>query len=160
MTEEKRKMKPNEWLDSSSDKGRKFLSKLDFYDKYYFESLAIHLTDFLKNTPVPILTTWDARHKRIYFAIGKETVYYPVNTEISYADYVHQVERWAYQFYPKYKLQVETQIGLTDAEIFEKVKHEGYDLNDAILLTKPITVEELGVIERIYILLMRRSFYK
>lgn len=151
MTTEERKMKPNEWLDSSSEKGRKFLSKLDFHDMYYFESLAIHLTDFLRNTPVPILTTWDAKNKRIYFSIGKESSFFPVSTEISYDDYLTQVERWTKNYYPQYKVEVKKEVPLSDEEIYEKVR-EGYDLNDAILLTKEIIKEEFGMIERIYIM--------
>jgi hypothetical protein len=44
----------NKWLESSE-----FINSTSFYDKYYLESLCHHLSNFIKNVPVPLLVDYN-----------------------------------------------------------------------------------------------------
>lgn len=138
-------MKSNRWLESPE-----FISKVKFFDLYYLETLFHKVAAFIKNAPIPILSTWDAQHGSIYLSVGGNKQFFPIDVNIAYYDYVTVMKRWCSQFYPSYKVQVNTQIPYTDSEIMLMVK-DGMDLNDAILARKPHSYIEKGVIEKVYI---------
>jgi len=138
-------MKINKWLEDEQ-----FISKMNFSDKYYLETLCFKVAAFLKNIPVPVCSTWDASHKSIYFSIGDNKHFLPIDVNIAYYDYVTLIDKWARQFYPQYKVKIDTEIEYTDKEIMHFVQ-EGIDLNDAILRKKPHSYVEIGIIEKIFI---------
>jgi hypothetical protein len=141
--EEKDKKKPNFWLEDSN-----FIKKSNFSDHYYLESLGKHISNFLKNAPIPILTTYDPQFKKIYFSIGNEKKGFELNTNIAYYDYLTLVKRWLINYYPQYSIEYEIDVSLSDDEIYQKVK-EGVNLNDALAITKKATKKEKGIIEKI-----------
>jgi hypothetical protein len=138
-------MKPNGWLSDN-----KFLQNVEFYDKYYFQSLCLYIDNFIKNVPVPCITTWDYKHEQIYFSVGQESKPFKVDINIAYRDYITLVKRWLQQFYPRYEIGVEREISLPDEEIWEKVKKDGIKLDDALLITKKIKEKEIGIIEKVF----------
>lgn len=140
---EKEKRKANFWLEDSE-----FIGKSNFPDKYYLESLGKHISNYLKNAPIPVLTTYDPQNKRIYFSVGNEKKGFTLNTELSYYDYITIVKRWLTNFYPQYFLEYEIDVPLSDDEIYQKVR-EGINLNDAIQMTKKQNFKEKGIIEKI-----------
>jgi len=129
----------NKWLEDSE-----FIYNTKFEDKYYLESLCHHLSNFIKNVPIPVLCDYSERFKSIYFSVGEEKNNFPLTIDISYYDYITLVKRWLYQFYPRYEILIDT--GLDDNEILKLVREQGYNLNDALLETKK--VPEVGVIEK------------
>jgi len=139
-------MKSNKWLESPE-----FISKIKFYDAYYLETLLHKVAAFIKNAPVPILSTWDAQHNSIYLSIGENKQYFSVDINIAYYDFITLMKKWTSSFYPHYQIQIDTEIPYTDEEILDMVKNNGIDLNDAILLRKPHSYIERGVIEKVYI---------
>ncbi|HQJ76225.1 MAG TPA: hypothetical protein PKW14_11625 [Bacteroidota bacterium] len=143
--ETKQKFKPNEWLENES-----FMSKIDFHNKYYIESLGKVLASYIKTVPIPVLTTWDPVNKRIYFHVGQEKRFFEVDENINYWDYTYLVHKWLYQFFPRFEVEEEQEVELSEEEIFEKVK-EGMNLNDALLLRKKAIVKDVGVITKIHI---------
>ncbi len=143
--ETKQKFKPNEWLENES-----FMSKIDFHNKYYIESLGKVLASYIKTVPIPVLTTWDPVNKRIYFHVGQEKRFFEVDENINYWDYTYLVHKWLYQFFPRFEVEEEKEVELSEEEIFEKVK-EGMNLNDALLLRKKAIVKDIGVITKIHI---------
>ena len=143
--ETKQKFKPNEWLENES-----FMSKIDFHNKYYIESLGKVLASYIKTVPIPVLTTWDPVNKRIYFHVGQEKRFFEVDENINYCDYTYLVHKWLYQFFPRFEVEEEKEVELSEEEIFEKVK-EGMNLNDALLLRKKAIVKDIGVITKIHI---------
>ena len=143
--ETKQKFKPNEWLENES-----FMSKIDFHNKYYIESLGKVLASYIKTVPIPVLTTWDPVNKRIYFHVGQEKRFFEVDENINYWDYTYLVHKWLYQFFPRFEVEEEKEVELSEEEIFEKVK-EGMNLNDALLLRKKAIVKDVGVITKIHI---------
>jgi len=143
--ETKQKFKPNEWLENES-----FMSKIDFHNKYYIESLGKVLALYIKTVPIPVLTTWDPVNKRIYFHVGQEKRFFEVDENINYWDYTYLVHKWLYQFFPRFEVEEEKEVELSEEEIFEKVK-EGMNLNDALLLRKKAIVKDIGVITKIHI---------
>lgn len=138
-------MKPNDWLSDNE-----FLQKVKFYDKYYLLSLCVYIDNFIKNIPIPCITTWDYRHEQIYFSVGQESKPFKVDINIAYRDYVTLVQRWLQQFYPKYEVEIEKDIPLPDNEIWKIVKKDGIRLDDAILITKKIKEKEIGIIEKVF----------
>jgi len=138
-------MKVNSWLENEQ-----FISKMKFSDPYYLETLCFKIASFLKNVPVPVCSTYDAQHRSIYFSIGDNKHYLTLDTNISYYDFVTLIDKWTRNFYPQYKVEVNTEIEYTDEEIMELVK-TGVNLNDAILMRKPYSYIETGIIEKIYI---------
>lgn len=138
-------MKSNKWLESPE-----FISKIKFYDKYYLETLFHKVSSFIKNAPVPILSTWDAQHNSIYLSIGDNKQFFPIDTNIAYYDYITLMKRWCMSYYPSYSVKVDVEIPYTDEEIMNMVK-EGIDLNDALLARKPFSYIETGMIEKVYI---------
>ena len=76
-------MKPNEWLTD-----QKFLQNVEFYDKYYFNSLCLYIDNFIKNVPIPCITSWDYKYEQIYFTVGQESKPFKVDVNIAYRDYI------------------------------------------------------------------------
>jgi len=138
-------MKSNEWLVNDN-----FLSKVIFHDKYYFQCLCLAISNFIKNIPIPVITTWDYKYSQIYFIVGQEKKAFKVDVNISYNDYIFLVEQWLINFYPKYRISSEIEVPLSDKEILEKVQQENINLNDAQFLKKKIVVKEKGIIEKAY----------
>ena len=139
------KMKPNEWLESE-----RFLSKINFHNKYYIENLGKVFAAYLKTIPVPVLTTWDPVNKRIYVHIGNEKRFFEVDENINYDDFTYLVNKWVSNFFPKFEVEEEVETELSDEEIFEKVK-EGMKLDDALLLRKKAIKKDCGIITKIII---------
>ena len=136
-------MKSNEWLTNND-----FLQKVEFKNKYYFQSLCIYIDNFIKNIPIPVITTWDYKYQQIYFTVGQESKSFKIDVNIAYRDYITLVRRWIEQFYPKYEIEVEGEIILEDEkEILDRVK-KGMKLNDAIC--KKGKVKETGIIEKVF----------
>ena len=140
----KEKNKPNFWLEDDQ-----FISKMDFHDKFYIKNLCNHVAQFLKTIPIPVLTTWDPKYKRIYFHVGLIKNYFEVDENVNYWDYTTLVKRWLKQFFPQYNVKEEKEIELSDDEIQEKVK-EGIDINDALQIRKKGIVEDKGIITKIF----------
>lgn len=139
------KKKYNLWLISVE-----FLKKFNFSDRYYLESLCYHVHSFLKNVPVQVITYYDKTTDSICFCIGKNKKNFKLNIEIAPYDYVTVVKRWLYQFYPKYEYDYIIQEHYSDQEIIDMLKcKKVVDLNDALLLRKPIEKKEIGVIEKV-----------
>jgi len=129
----------NKWLEDSE-----FIHDTNFEDKYYLESLCHHLSNFIKNVPVPVLCDYSTRFKSIYFSVGEDKTNFPLTIDVSYYDYITLVKRWLYQFYPRYEVLVDSE--LDDDEILKLVREQGYNLNDALLERKKVS--EIGVIEK------------
>lgn len=140
---EKRKHKSNFWLTD-----QEFVSKMDFYDKFYITNLCEYLDSFLKTIPVPIMSTWDPKFKSIYFHLGKIKKNFEVDVNISYWDYTILVKRWLRQFFPQYRIIERIETELSDNEIEQAVR-EGISLNDALLLKREIDKEDFGIITKI-----------
>ena len=138
-------MKVNSWLENEQ-----FIAKMDFKDKYYLQKICFKVAAFLKNVPVPVCATWDNLHGSMYFSIGENKHYLALDVHISYYDFVTLIDKWTRQFYPQYKVQVDTEIEYTDEEILDLAK-KGINLNDALLMRKPYSYIESGVIEKIFI---------
>jgi hypothetical protein len=138
-------MRINSWLENEA-----FISKMKFNNLYYLETLCFKVAAFLKNIPVPVCATWDNKNKSIYFSIGENKHYIPIDTNIAYYDYITLIDKWARQFYPQYQVEIDTEIEYTDKEIMGLVS-QGVSLNDAILMRKPHSYIEIGVIEKIFI---------
>jgi hypothetical protein len=129
----------NKWLEDSE-----FIYNTNFEDKYYLESLCHHLSNFIKNVPIPVLCDYSTRYKSIYFSVGDDKNNFPLTIDISYYDYITLVKRWLYQFFPRYEVLIDAE--LDDDEILKLVREQGYNLNDALLERKK--VPEIGVIEK------------
>lgn len=139
------KLKPNEWLTN-----RQFLDYANVENRYYFETLCEYVSEYLKNTPIPVICTFDPKNQRLYFLIGKDNKnWWDINPDISYIDTLTLIKRWVKQFYPKYKLEYLAKVSLTDDEIYKKVSRENMRLDDAILLKKEILIEEKGIVGEI-----------
>lgn len=138
-------MKINTWLEDEQ-----FISKMNFDDQYYLETLCFKIAAFLKNIPVPVCSTYDRSHKSIYFLIGDNKHFLPIDVNISYYDYITLIDKWTRQFYPQYEVKINTEIEYTDIEIMKLVQ-EGINLNDALLMRKPHSYTEVGIIEKIFI---------
>jgi len=140
-------MKYNAWLEDSN-----FLLKMDFKDKYYLEVLLHKVAAFLKNTPIPIIATWDNKFKSIYFKVWDNKKFFSVDVNVSYPDMITLIKRWTKQFYPSYEVIVRKEIEYTEEEILtELVGEKKMDLNDALLARKNIEYTEIGVIEKVFI---------
>jgi len=135
--------KSNFWLEDID-----FLKKTNFKDLYYLESLTKHISNFLKNVPIPVLATYDAKYKRIYFSVGQHKKGFSLDVEIAYYDYITLVKRWLRKFYPQYKVIYEIEDLLSENEIYEKIK-QGMKFSEAASLTKKVKKTEIGVIEKI-----------
>ena len=129
----------NKWLEDSE-----YINSRNFEDKYYLESLCHHLSNFIKNVPIPVLCDYIERFKSISFSVGKEKNSFPLTIDISYYDYITLVKRWLQQFYPRYEVLIDAE--LSDDEILFLVREKGYSLNDALLERKKIP--EIGIIEK------------
>jgi hypothetical protein len=138
--------KINKWLENPD-----FLDKISFKDKYYLETLFHKIAAFIKNAPIPILSTWDNEHKSIYLSIGENKQFFTVSTDIAYYDVITLMRKWCIKFYPQYEIELEKQVEYTDEEIVEElVGKQGMNLNDAILARKTIKYIEKGIIEKVY----------
>ena len=138
-----RKLKANEWLESDA-----FIAKMDYPNKNFVKGLTQVVASFVWDAPVPILTTWDPVHKRIYFSIGTEKKYFELDENIDNYDFIVAVSRWAYKFFPYYELDEEIETELSDDEILAKVK-DGVNLDDAILMRKKIQIKERGTLIKV-----------
>ena len=143
--EDKKKKPANWWLTDDS-----FLSRVIFHDKYYFQSLCLHISNFVKNIPIPAITTWDYKYSQIYFIVGQEKKSFVVDVNISYEDYIFMVEEWLKQFYPQYRVKTIKEVNYSDKEILDIVEKEDIGLNEALLRKKITSVIENGMIERAY----------
>jgi hypothetical protein len=138
-----RKLKANEWLESDA-----FIAKMDYPNKDFVKSLTRVIASFVWEAPVPILTTWDPLHKRIYFSIGTDKRYFELDENVDNYDYIVNVSRWAYKYFPYYELDEEKEVELSDDEILAKVQ-KGVNLDDAILLRKKIQIKERGTLVKV-----------
>ena len=140
-------MTPNKWLDNF-----KFLENVEFHDKIYFQILAKEISNYLKNAPIPLVTWWNPEQECIHFMLGQNIRWYvKVDTNVAYRDYITQVEKYARKYYPKYKIDSEIQVSLTEDEIvtiLQKEKNVSFD--DVIKRKKVTIVKEKGIIERVY----------
>lgn len=142
-------MKNNAWLED-----KEFIQKSTFDDKYYFEILGKHVSNYIKNVPIPVLTTYDSVNKRIYFSVGSLSKSWEIDVDVSYRDYITIVNRWLCQFFPKYEINKKVERLLTEYEIAkmrdEAIKNgETFNINDAMKQTKEVEVIEKGIIEKI-----------
>jgi hypothetical protein len=139
-------MKANKWLENTD-----FIEKIKFKDSYYLETLLFKIAAFIKNAPVPIISSWDNDHKSIYLSIGDNKQFFQLDTNIAYYDMITLMKRWCIQFYPQYEIEIEKQIEYTDEEIVnDLVGKQGMNLNDAILARKTIKYIERGIIEKVF----------
>lgn len=139
-------MKANKWLENTE-----FIEKIKFKDAYYLETLLFKIAAFIKNAPVPIISSWDNDHKSIYLSIGDNKQFFQLDTNIAYYDMITLMKRWCNPFYPQYELEVEKQVEYTDEEIVnELVSKQGMNLNDAILARKTVKYIERGIIEKVF----------
>jgi hypothetical protein len=139
-------MKANKWLENTD-----FLEKIKFKDAYYLETLLFKIAAFIKNAPVPIISSWDNDHKSIYLSIGDNKQFFQLDTNVAYYDMITLMKRWCSQFYPQYEIEVEKQVEYTDEEIVnDLVGKQGMNLNDAILARKTIKYIERGIIEKVF----------
>lgn len=141
------KRKANWWLED-----QEFISRTEFHDLYYMETLCKYVSNMVKNIPIPVLTSYDKKNKAIYFSIGRIKKGFPIDVNIAYFDYTTLIKKWLRQFFPSYEVELEVEVGLTEEEILDKVRIEKVDLNDALLMKKKEKVIEKGVIEKITIL--------
>lgn len=141
----KRILNPNEWMID-----KQFLSKINYPNIYYIKSLGNILYNYLMSIPIPVITTYDPVHKRIYFLVGHEKRYFELDENISYFDFTYLVNEWLVKFFPKFCVEEEVESGLSDDEIYEKVQ-EGMSLDDALLIRKPKMVKDIGIITKIQI---------
>jgi hypothetical protein len=142
-------MKNNAWLEN-----KEFIQKSTFEDKYYFEILGKHISNYIKNAPIPIVATYDSVNKRIYFTVGSLSKSWEIDIDVSYRDYLTIVNRWLYQFFPKYTIDKQREVSLSEQEIIElrdKALKEDkqFDINKALTLKKVETYKETGIIEKI-----------
>ena len=144
--EAKEKHKSNFWLGDPE-----FLSKTGFEDLYYLETLCIHINNYIKNVPIPVLTSYDTKNQRIFCSIGKEKRGFKVDTNIAYHDFITLMKKWIMTFYPTFNVTYEEEVSLTEDEMFQKVK-EGLNPNDVLNMTKKISKTTIGCIEKIQIL--------
>jgi hypothetical protein len=142
----KPKHKINWWLTD-----QEFLSKSNFPDLYYFETLCNYVANMVKNIPIPVCTSYDTKNKAIYFSVGKIKKGFKIDTNITYYDYLTIVKRWLIKFYPKYEIEREIERELTEDEMTEKAK-QGMNLNDIIQFRKKEVIKEIGYIEKITML--------
>jgi hypothetical protein len=140
----KKKHKSNFWLED-----QEFISKMNFYDKFYITNLCEHIASFLKIIPIPIMATWDPKNCGIYFHLGKIKKFFEIDVNISYWDYTTLVKRWLRQFFPQYCVIEEVETELSDIEITEVVK-KGVDINDALLMKRKVNREDFGIISKIH----------
>jgi hypothetical protein len=141
------KRKINWWLEDHD-----FLSRSNFPDLYYFETVCKHISNMVKNLPIPVLTTYDSKNKSIYFSVGKIKNSFLLNTDISYSDYITLIKRGLYQFFPRYEIIYDKEEEYSEEELWEIVRKDKINLNDALLLRKTSKVKEIGIIEKITML--------
>jgi hypothetical protein len=140
------KHKINWWLEDSD-----FLSRSNFPDLYYFETLCNHIANMVKNIPIPACTSYDTKNKAIYFSVGKIKKGFKIDVNISYYDFLTIVKRWLIQFYPMYEIEKVIERELTEDEMVIKVK-QGMDFNDIINFRVKEKIIEKGYIEKITML--------
>ncbi len=150
----KEKHKANWWLTNDA-----FIENNKFEDKYYLKRLCDHINEFLKDIPIPVLTTFDRHHNRIYFTVGDDSNWFRVDKDISFYDYIKQVKRWLIHFFPQYEVEVEEDVELSEDEVLEKVQ-SGVDLNELAFMKKKVLVKEKGIITKIALSQDRFEFMK
>lgn len=143
-------MKPNEWLLNYNN----FIDNSNYHNKQYLISLGNYVINYLRNAPIPILSTYDSKHYKIYFTVGHESKGFAIDDNVSYFDYITIIKRWLTQFYPHYVVTLEKEVYYSDEEIIairdEAVRTgENFDVNEALLSTKKSTYMETGIIDRI-----------
>lgn len=141
--------KINDWLEDPD-----FQSKIDFPDKYYLETLCYHISNFLKNTPVPVMSSYDTKNHKIYFSVGLEKKGFNIDVDLYYYDYITLVRRWLIQFYPKYEIEYDVEVEYSEQEILKmrnSAIDEGkkFDLNEALIAKKVIKQKEFGIVEKV-----------
>lgn len=129
-----------------------FLKNTNFHDLYYLETLCYKIHSFLKNIPVHVYTSYDVIHHSIYFMVGQNKYFLPVDTDVSYGDFITLLKRWLLQFYIQCEIEREIEEEYSDTEILEIVEKQKISLNDALLLRKVKKVKEFCIIDKIYIL--------
>jgi hypothetical protein len=139
-----KKKQSNAWLES-----QEFLKKTGFQDLFYLESLCYHIASFLKNVPLPVVTSHDIGFTNsIFFVVGDKIKNgFKIDTNIAPYDYITLVKRWLYQYYPKYSYKYDEQVPYSDEEIIALHK-QGQDLNDLLQLRKSVQKVEIGIIEK------------
>lgn len=141
----KRKFKPNEWLVDED-----FLNNVHFHDLYYFRKLCDELHNFLKKIPIPALTTWDYKNKRIYCTVGTQQQWFRVSVDIPYFEFIVIMDNWLRQFYPKYSVEIEEKRAPTEEEIYQGLDSGRFkDLDEAFNAYITTSRKEIAIIERI-----------
>jgi hypothetical protein len=139
-------MEHNKWLEDND-----FLNCIDFNDKYYLLALTKEISNYIKNAPVPMVTSWHKETKSINFLIGQNVkTRFSIDPEIAYKDFITKVEKWASKYYPQYEIEYEAEEDYSDNEYLNMVREEKISLDDALLRKKTIIKREKGIIERIY----------
>jgi len=135
----------NFWLEN-----KEFIAKANYKDTYYLESLCYKISSYIKNAPIPIVTSIDNKFGRIFFIVGEEKKGFVINNEVSPYDFITDVERWLSKFFPQYEVELEEEVDLSDEEKLEKMRNENLDMNDVIFLKKKVIRKEYGIIEKIF----------
>jgi hypothetical protein len=87
-----------------------FLNKFDFENKYYLEILFKKLKNFLSHIPIPYYIDFDYDNNVFIFRVGENKKNFEVNSNIYYTDFLTQIKKWVFQFYPQY--YVDDQYGI------------------------------------------------
>jgi len=139
------RLKINEWLIT-----KEFLARAEVPNRLYFEELCEHVYEYLKNTPVPVLSTFDPKNLRIYFTVGHDYKnWWIINEDYAFADMITLMRRWVKNFYPSYQVDYEDEVPLSEDEVWVKVREEGVKLEDALEMKKKVSVIETGVVGEI-----------
>lgn len=135
----------NKWLINDE-----FMSRIDFFDKYYIKELGHKLKHFLEHIPINVITTWDSKNKRIYFKIGSDILYYfPVDVNVSYNDYITLVEDKIKKHYPSYCVSYDDYREYNEDDIRQIQKETGKNLSEIVWEKKKINVIEKGTLIKI-----------
>lgn len=140
----------NEWLNNEHE----FITKCNFTDKYYLKELGKRLSYFLKGIPIPVVSTYDPTHYKIYFTVGNDKKGFSIDIDISYFDFITIVKRWLINFFPQYEVEKETIVDYTENEILE-MRNEAiklnlkFDTNELLNTPKKVIKIEKGIIEKI-----------
>jgi len=134
--------KPNIWLENTE-----LISKIQIDDTYYIDNLIRSISNLVKSTPVPVISSLNIYNSRIYFMVGKDNKKsFEIDNNIHVKDWITLVKRWLSQFYPQYEIDVEVEESLSDEEVWKKVNEEKMKLDDALLLKKISKKKEKGMI--------------
>jgi hypothetical protein len=136
---------PNDWLTNDI-----FLQKAYFDDKFYLKELGGAIRYYVDHCPIPMITSWDHVHKRIFFQIGSFKCYIPVNNDIPTKEAIYLAEKQLLQFYPQYEIVTEIPYSELPREILLKDIKDGIVTFDESFNVKKIE-KEIGIIIKIFV---------